>query len=161
VLIARTDARGAHGGSLDDAILRANAYLSAGADMAFVEGPTSREEVARVCREVKGPVLYNQTGVSPRFSQEEMTELGIAATILPGALMRLTLKALYEFATDMKARGPLVEAELFESLKGHPIGDFHSFAGFDQIKKWEEAYLGEAAMAKYADTVGYQPGSDD
>ena len=161
VLIARTDARGAHGGSLDEAIRRANAYLAAGADMAFVEGPTTREEVARVCKEVKGPILYNQTGVSPRFNQQEMTDLGIAATILPGALMRMTLKALFEFSTDLKARGPMVEAELFDSIKGHPMGDLHAFSGFDKIRKWEEAYLGEAAMAKYADSVGFQPGMDD
>src|SRR5262250_3378876 len=55
VLIARTDARGAHGGSLDEAIRRANAYLEAGADMAFVEGPTSLDEVRRICKEVHGP----------------------------------------------------------------------------------------------------------
>src|SRR5207244_3789272 len=78
VLIARTDARGAHGGSLDVAIQRANAYLEAGADLAFVEGPTSVEEVRRVCREVRGPIFYNQTGVSPRLSADQMKELGIA-----------------------------------------------------------------------------------
>src|SRR5262249_30715351 len=77
-LSARTDARGAHGGSLGDAIRRANAYLEAGADVAFVEGPTSVEEVRRVCREVKGPILYNQTGVSPRFGLPELQDLGIA-----------------------------------------------------------------------------------
>src|SRR3989442_13625709 len=43
VLIARTDARGARGGSLDEAIRRANAYLEAGADLPFVGGPTSVE----------------------------------------------------------------------------------------------------------------------
>src|SRR5439155_142346 len=74
VLIARTDARGATGGSLDEAIRRANAYLEAGADLAFVEGPTNVEEVRRVCREVKGRVFYNQTGVSPRFSLAQMQE---------------------------------------------------------------------------------------
>ena len=84
VVIARTDARGAHGGSLDEAIRRANAYLEAGADLAFVEGPTSLEEVARVCREVRGPIFYNQTGVSPRLTPAQMKELGIAVTILPG-----------------------------------------------------------------------------
>src|SRR3989454_4397188 len=83
VLIARTDARGAHGGSLDEAIGRANAYLEAGADLAFVEGPTSVEEVRRVCQEVKGPIFYNQTGVSPRFTLPEMQALGIAVTIVP------------------------------------------------------------------------------
>ena len=45
LIIARSDARGANGGSLDAAIERVNAYLEAGADMAFVEGPTTREEV--------------------------------------------------------------------------------------------------------------------
>ncbi|MEQ8505475.1 MAG: isocitrate lyase/PEP mutase family protein [Rhodospirillales bacterium] len=161
VLIARTDARGAHGGNLDIAIERANAYLEAGADVAFVEGPTSREEVERICKEVDGPILYNQTGVSPRFTSDEMTALGIALTILPGAAHRATLKALYTFAADMKERGPMVEAELFDSLKGHPVGDFHTFAGFDQIMKWEEAYMDEAEMEKYQDSVGFQPGGGD
>ncbi|UTW51783.1 isocitrate lyase/PEP mutase family protein [bacterium SCSIO 12827] len=159
VLIARTDARGAHGGNLDIAIERANAYLEAGADIAFVEGPTTRDEVERICKEVNGPILYNQTGVSPRFTSDEMTALGIALTILPGAAHRATLKALYSFAADMKERGPMVEAELFDSLKGHPVGDFHTFAGFDQIMKWEEAYMDEAELEKYQDSVGFQPGS--
>tara|TARA_R110000772_G_scaffold73216_8_gene160025 strand:+ start:81565 stop:82503 length:939 start_codon:yes stop_codon:yes gene_type:complete len=159
VIIARTDARGAVGGSLDIAIERANAYLEAGADVAFVEGPTTRDEVARICKEVDGPILYNQTGVSPRFTAEEMTDLGIALTILPGACHRATLKAIYNFGTDLMQRGPMVEAELFDSLKGHPVGDFHTFAGFDQIKKWEEAYLDPAEMDKYTGTVGFQPDS--
>ena len=47
MLIARSDARGANGGSLQEAINRVNAYLDAGADMAFVEGPTSEREVSR------------------------------------------------------------------------------------------------------------------
>ena len=50
VLIARSDARGAVGGSLDDAIDRVNAYLDAGADLGFVEGPTSVAEVERNLR---------------------------------------------------------------------------------------------------------------
>jgi 2-methylisocitrate lyase-like PEP mutase family enzyme len=106
VLIARTDARGATGGSLDEAIRRANAYLAAGADLAFVEGPTSVEEVRRVCREVKGPVFYNQTGVSPRFSLAQMQELGIAVTIIPGATFRATIEAVYDLAVALRDEGP-------------------------------------------------------
>src|SRR5215813_2214751 len=109
LLIARTDARGAVGGSLDEAIRRANAYLEAGADMAFVEGPTSVNEVRRICKEVHGPVFYNQTGVSPRFSLEEMNELGIAVTILPGATFRATIQAVYDFASELRQRGPVAE----------------------------------------------------
>src|SRR5499426_2388457 len=157
VLIARTDARGAAGGSLDEAIRRANAYLAAGADLAFVEGPTSVEEVRRICREVKGPVFYNQTGVSPRFNLAEMNELGIAVTILPGATLRVTVQAVYDFARDLRERGPAAEADFNEHFRAHPLGNLHSFAGFDQVRAWEEEYLPAEEMDKYADSVGHQP----
>jgi len=157
VLIARTDARGAHGGSLDEAIRRANAYLEAGADLAFVEGPTSVEEVRRICKEVHGRVFYNQTGVSPRLSLEEMNALGIAVTILPGATLRATVQAVYDLARELKERGPAAETDFNERFKAHPLGNIHSFAGFDQVREWEEAYLPAEEMDKYTDSVGHQP----
>ena len=157
VLVARTDARGASGGSLDDAIRRVNAYLAAGADLAFVEGPTSAEEVQRVCKEVKGPVFYNMTGVSPRFTLEEMRALGIAVCISPNAMLRSALGAMYDLAQQLRAEGPVAETRFMEAFKGHPLGDLHTFAGFDQIRAWEKEYLGEEAMKKYADSVGHVP----
>ena len=157
VLIARTDARGAHGGSLDEAIGRANAYLEAGADLAFVEGPTSVEEVRRVCQEVKGPIFYNQTGVSPRFTLPEMQALGIAVTIVPGATFRATIEAVYDLAVALRDEGPLAEERFAERFKGHPLGDLHTFAGFDRIREWEAQYLPPEELDKYADSVGHQP----
>ena len=160
VLIARTDARGAHGGSLDDAITRANAYLEAGADIAFVEGPTDVDEVKRVCQEVKGPILYNQTGISPRFSEEEMNELGIAITIAPGATLRATMTAVYDLAVAMRDEGPLAEKRFNEKFNDHPLGDFHTFAGFNQVMEWEREFLGEEELDKYADSVGHRPAAE-
>ena len=157
VLIARTDARGAHEGSLDEAIERANAYLAAGADMAFVEGPTSLEEVRRICREVRGPIFYNQTGVSPRLSLPQMKELGIAVAILPGAAMRATVQAVYDLGVALRDRGPLAEADFNDAFKGHPLADIHTFAGFDQILAWEEAYLPPDELTKYEASVGHRP----
>ena len=87
----------------------------------------------RVCKEVNGPIMYNQTGISPRFSEEEMNELGIAMTILPGATMRMQLMAVYDLAMELKETGPLAEAEFTKKLSNHPLGDFHTFAGFDQV----------------------------
>ena len=160
VLIARTDARGAHGGSLDDAIARANAYLEAGADIAFVEGPTDVEEVKRICQEVKGPILYNQTGVSPRFSEQEMNELGIAIAIAPGATLRATMTAVYDLAVAMRDEGPLAEKSFDEKFNDHPLGDFHTFAGFNQVMEWEREFLGEKELDKYADSVGHRPAAE-
>ncbi|HEU4370912.1 MAG TPA: isocitrate lyase/PEP mutase family protein [Methylomirabilota bacterium] len=157
VVIARTDARGAHGGSLDEAIRRANAYLEAGADMAFVEGPTSLDEVRRVCHEVRGPVFYNQTGLSPRLTAAQMKELGIAITILPGAMLRVALQAMWDFAAALRAEGPAAEARFSERFKDHPVGDLHTFAGFDQIRAWEAEYLPVEELEKYEGSVGHQP----
>ncbi len=157
VLVARTDARGAHGGSLEEAIRRANAFLAAGADLAFIEGPTSVDEVRRICAEVKGPVFYNMTGVSPRFTLEELRALGIAVCISPNAMLRTALAAMYDLALAMRDEGPVAETRFMESFKRHPLGDLHTFAGFDQIRAWEKEYLGEEAMRKYADSVGHVP----
>lgn len=161
LLVARTDARGAHGGSLDEAIKRANAYLAAGADMAFVEGPTSVEEVKRICAEVKGPVFYNQTGISPRFSQEELEELGIAIAISPGATLRATMMTVYDLAVAMKNEGPLAEKRFNDKFTNHPLGDFHTFAGFNEVMELERRFMGEAELAKYEGSVGHRPAAAD
>ena len=157
VLIARTDARGAHGGSLDDAIERANAYLASGADLAFVEGPTSVDEVKRICEEVKGPIFYNQTGISPRFSQQELEELGIAITIAPGATFRASMVAMYDLAMAMKEDGPTGETKFIERFADHPVGDSHTFTGFDEIMELEKEFMPDDELEKYDGSVGHRP----
>ena len=157
VIIARTDARGAHGGSMEEAITRANAFLDAGADLAFVEGPKDKEEVAHICQAVKGPVFYNMTGISPRFTVEEMAAIGIRACILPGAAMRATIMAIHDFATTLKAEGPMAEAAYDARFKQHPMGNLHGFAGFDRIREMEAEFLPAEASEKYQGGLGYAP----
>ncbi|HEV7457522.1 MAG TPA: isocitrate lyase/PEP mutase family protein [Roseococcus sp.] len=157
VLIARTDARGAHGGSLDEAIWRANAFLDAGADMAFVEGPANVEEVARIGQEVKGPVFYNMTGISPRLSEADMARMGIGLCILPGAAMRATIMAVHDFATSIREHGTMAEAALDARFKQHPMGNLHGFAGFDRIRELEGQFLPAEAAGKYEGTLGHMP----
>lgn len=157
VIIARTDSRGAHGGSLEEAIWRANAFLDAGADLAFVEGPKDMQDVERICREVKGKVFYNMTGISPRMDRETMARVGIAVAILPGALMRTALLAMHDLAVALREQGPMAEAELEARLRGHPFGNTHVFAGFDRIRELEAAFLPPEAAAKYEGTLGHMP----
>lgn len=157
VIIARTDARGAHGGSMEEAITRANAFLEAGADLAFVEGPKDKAEVAHICQAVKGPVFYNMTGISPRFTAEEMAAIGIRACILPGAAMRATIMAIHDFATTLKAEGPMAEAAYDARFKQHPMGNLHGFAGFDRIREMEAEFLPAEASEKYEGGLGYAP----
>lgn len=157
VLIARTDARGAVGGSLEEAIKRANAYLDAGADIAFVEAPTSLEEIKRVVKEVKGPLFYNCTGISPMLSVEELQDLGFAIVIYPGAGLRATLIAVYDLMADMKKRGTAAYADFGKKRAGHPMEDINAFLGFPEVRKMEEEFLpDERVRQKYESTLGYK-----
>lgn len=157
LLIARTDARGAVGGGLDEAIKRANAYLDAGVDIAFVEAPTSLEEIHRIGKEVKGPLLYNCAGISPPLSVEELQDLGFAIVIYPGAGLRAALTSVYDLVADMKKRGTAAWVEFVKGLEDHPMNDVNAFIGFPDVRKMEEQFLpGEEARKKYESTLGYK-----
>jgi 2-methylisocitrate lyase-like PEP mutase family enzyme len=157
VLIGRTDARGVAGGTIDEAIARANAYLQAGADVAFVEGPTSVDEIRRVVNEVRGPVLYNQAGDSPRLSTEELRTLGVAIVVIPGATLRPAIFEMYRHADDLRQRGAIADVEFARQTGGHPLANLHKFAGMDQVRAWEQEFLPPSATGAYSGSHGYQP----
>src|SRR5260370_667516 len=88
MVIARTDSRAVAG--FDEAIARANAALAAGADMAFVEAPQTRDEVAAVPRLVHGPCLLNVVwgGKTPDLELREVEAMGYKLAIVPGLLIK-------------------------------------------------------------------------
>jgi len=101
VIIARTDARAIEG--FDAAVDRARYYAAAGADLCFVEAPTSRDEVERLPSAVEHPLLVNMLtgGRTPIFSAEELEQLGYRITVCPvapllasGAMLRRLAAAL-------------------------------------------------------------------
>jgi 2-methylisocitrate lyase-like PEP mutase family enzyme len=158
LIIARTDARTAHGGGIEEAIERSNAYLESGADVAFVEAIATEEEIGRFCEEIRGPILYNYSGASPRLSLKKLGELGVSIVIMPGATMRVTVKEVYDFLAGVKGEGLLYEARWQEEFQeNHPLGDFHVFSGFPKIRRLEALYLPEEDAEKYRDSMGFQP----
>ncbi|HEY8448892.1 MAG TPA: isocitrate lyase/PEP mutase family protein [Bacillota bacterium] len=156
VLIARTDARGAVNGGFDEALRRAQAYLEAGADLAFVEGLVSEEEVERAAR-ATGALLYNSTGVSPRIPLEQLSRWGVKIVLIPGLITRATAMAAWDVAADLRERGIAAEVDFQQRLSNHALADWHGFAGFHEIRRLEEAYLPAEETAKYEGTIGYQP----
>src|SRR6202166_2627917 len=88
LVIARTDSRAVAG--FDEAIARANAAISAGADMAFVEAPQTMDEVAAVPRLVKGPCLLNvvRGGKTPDLDLGDAERMGYKLAIVPGLLIK-------------------------------------------------------------------------
>jgi 2-methylisocitrate lyase-like PEP mutase family enzyme len=86
-----------------------------------------------------------------------MAELGIRVCILPGAAMRATIMAIHDFATALKADGPMAEAAYDARFKAHPKGNLHAFAGFDRIREMEAEFLPAESAQKYEGGLGYAP----
>jgi carboxyvinyl-carboxyphosphonate phosphorylmutase len=105
VIIARTDARAVTG--LDDAIERGNLYAEAGADVIFVEAPQSEEEIHRVAREVKAPLLANmvQGGRTPAMKVDELEQLGFKIAIFPAVCMAAAVAAIEQALARLQRSG--------------------------------------------------------
>jgi methylisocitrate lyase len=78
VITARVDSIAIHG--LDDAIMRANIYVEAGADMVFVEAPTSEADIQRIINETRAPSWINMVegGKTPLVPIPRLQEMGAA-----------------------------------------------------------------------------------
>jgi len=84
LVIARTDARSVKG--MDEALWRADAFLSAGADILFVEAPRSIEELRQVGERFSGvPLMANmvEDGKTPRLAPGDLERLGYRLVIYP------------------------------------------------------------------------------
>lgn len=158
VLIARCDARGVAGGSVDELIRRANAYIDVGADMIFPEALTSEAELEHCAKKIKGPLHFNRTGVSPRLPVSRLNELGIAMVSNATGSLRSSTVAMVDYFEEF-AKDDVEAVKRFEArTKHHPAGNMHAFIGFSDIKKLEEEFLPSAEiLAKYEGSVGFQP----
>jgi 2-methylisocitrate lyase-like PEP mutase family enzyme len=124
VIVARTDARAVEG--IEGAVARANAYGAAGADVCFVEAPVGRDELVRVAREVKYPLLVNMLtgGVTPILSVRELGEMGYKVVVCPiesllvaGEAIRRLIEALLSTGrVDRVEGGMMTFAEVKEVL---------------------------------------------
>jgi 2-methylisocitrate lyase-like PEP mutase family enzyme len=158
LLIARCDARGVAGGSIEDLIARANTYLDAGADMIFPEALTSEAELERCAEEIRGPLHFNRTGVSPRLPLARLNEIGIAIVSNATGSLRSATVAMWDYFEEF-ARDDVEAVKRFEArTRDHPAGNMHAFIGFSEIKKLEQEFLPSAeVLAKYEGSVGFQP----
>jgi 2-methylisocitrate lyase-like PEP mutase family enzyme len=140
VIIARTDAVAVSG--LDVALSRARAFAEAGADLLFVEAPTSEEDIARVAEELAGvaPLVFNwaEGGRTPPLSLERIAELGFSLVIYPiGALLAATA-GIRSLLTTLKARG--TPASALGALPS--FEEFTDLIGLPEVQSLEQRFAG-------------------
>ncbi|SNC64734.1 2-Methylisocitrate lyase, PEP mutase family [Marinobacter sp. es.048] len=107
LIIGRTDAIASEG--IDKALERAEAYYEAGADMIFVEGIRSSEQIDQVMGRFKGrvPVMANMVegGDTPLQDAPTLQSMGFSLVIFPGALVRAFTYMATEFFSTLKQDG--------------------------------------------------------
>ena len=138
LLIARTDAAAVHG--LDEAISRARAYAAAGADVLFVEAPTSEAAIEQVAGELRGvaPLVFNwaEGGRTPPVPLERIAELGFSLVLYPiGTLLAAT--------AGIRASLAALRAQGVPSLAGVPTFDeFTDLIGLPEVQQLEQRFAG-------------------
>ncbi|MFB7992330.1 oxaloacetate decarboxylase [Streptomyces sp. NPDC056002] len=129
LVIARTDAVAVDG--VDSAVERARSFAEAGADLLFVEAPTSETDIEQVARELAGvaPLVFNwaEGGKTPPLTLDRMAELGFSLVLYPiGTLlaatagMRMLLETLRKDGTPQAALPGLPGFDEFTELVGLP-----------------------------------------
>ena len=137
LIIARTDSRGPLG--IQEALERCRMFKQAGADILFVDGPQSLDELELIGRELPGPLLANmsETGLTPLCSAAELQTMGFAIALFPSSTIRLTIKAVSDFLLDLKQTGDSrqwVEKMASLSQTNHALG-------LDAIRAFEQQLL--------------------
>jgi 2-methylisocitrate lyase-like PEP mutase family enzyme len=105
VVIARTDAIAVEG--FTAALDRAAAYVDAGADVSFVEAPTSEAEIAEIAKRLPGWKLINmfEGGKTPLLPVSRLQALGYQLVIIPSDTQRAAIKAMQRVLTVIARDG--------------------------------------------------------
>jgi len=159
VITARCDARGTRGVSLDDVIERCNAYLDAGADIAFPVASLTEEELVRCVREIRGPIQYIRTpGVTPLLSLERLNELGVAMVSNFDGALESSTRAMWDYMFAFAADDIEFVKRYAEEAKSHPMGTMNNLLGFPEFRKLEEEFLpAQEVQERYQSFAGSKP----
>jgi len=136
LIVARTDARTAHG--LDEALRRAEAYAKAGADILFVESPESEREMEKICASFELPLMANMVegGKTPILSAARLTELGYRIAIFPATGFLAAGAALYSVYKTLQRDGSSVGA----TAPLYPFNDFAKLMGFQDVWDFDKRH---------------------
>jgi len=144
LIIARTDARAVTG--FDDALARGRAYGEAGADILFVEAPTSRAEIETIPSRLERPCLFNYVpgGQSPLPSLGELAAWGYAIVLLPVQTLFAATRAMRDYLAALR-RTPDART-LDDRLTS--FADFNALVGVPALLERERAYGDRSAAGR-------------
>ena len=133
LILARTDSNAIHG--LEDAISRCKAFVTAGADITFLEAPKSLQELQQFCDSVPGPKLANmlEGGATPILSREQLGKIGVTLVAYPLSILGASILGASKILDVIKADGDI----------SSPAMDFNKMkntVGFQEMDEYENKF---------------------
>jgi isocitrate lyase len=166
VLIARTDAYGAVGGSLEEAVWRGRAYADAGADLVWCEfSEALREPAVAFARAMRSthprvPLAFNYSSSftwSARpdpFLFRELAELGYRFIFITLFAAHAGMYATWNALEDLAKNQEQAQWTLETLTTGHPTESHHVMARVERFKELEQRYVPDAE-ARYRASDGF------
>jgi 2-methylisocitrate lyase-like PEP mutase family enzyme len=136
VVIARTDALAVEG--FEAAVERGRAYAAAGADLVFVEAPTTEEQLAALPGLIESPLVANMVegGKTPLHSAPELGAMGYRAIIFANVAMRTAAAAVRDAFAELRATGD--SRNLLDRMLGWQ--ERQALVGLPEIEALEARY---------------------
>jgi len=136
IIVARTDARATEG--LEKAIERGLYYKKIGADVIFVEAPKSVQEMKKIGKSIKAPLVANmiEGGATPISSTNALHEMGFKIILYPLSVLFANTYASLQILKELKKSGTTTKL----SKKLVSFNEFNDIVELSKFRKLEKRY---------------------
>ena len=136
IIVARTDARATEG--LDAAIERGLLYKEIGADAIFVEAPKSVEEMRKIGKSIKAPLVANmiEGGATPVLPSDKLYKMGFNLILYPLSVLYANTFSTLQILKELKKNGAT------SRLKKYLVNfdQFNDIVELSKFRKMENKY---------------------
>ena len=136
IIVARTDSRAIEG--LEAAIERGIQNKKTGADAVFIEAPRSLDEMKKIGKEIKAPLVANmiEGGATPMNSAQTLNKIGFNIILYPLSVLFANTFATMNILQELKNTGTTSKYK----QKVVNFDQFNSLVELDKFKKMETKY---------------------
>jgi 2,3-dimethylmalate lyase len=136
IIVARTDARATEG--LDKAIERGLQNKKTGADAIFIEAPRTLNEMKKIGKEIKSPLVANmiEGGATPMNSAQTLNKIGFNIVLYPLSVLFANTFATMNILQELKTKGTTSRYK----QKVVNFDQFNSLVELDKFRKMETKY---------------------
>ena len=136
IIVARTDSRATEG--LEKSIERGIQNKKTGADAVFIEAPRTLDEMKKIGKEIKAPLVANmiEGGATPMNSAQTLSKIGFNIILYPLSVLFANTFATMNILQELKNTGTTSKYK----QKVVNFDQFNSLVELDKFKKMETKY---------------------